>query len=202
MRNRLLADLLEARGLTFSRDDQVIIKDLNLTLSKGQLIYISGSNGSGKSTLLKLLANLIIPDSGKVSWSHSYLYAYLGHKLSIKHFASPIENILFATNGYAQQCSVFSALGILNKLGFDQSPEVLKQRQTVSFSFGQQRKISMACIIASERPVWILDEPFTGLDEAGRSILNRCFQEKIEQGGAIIMASHLAPDDYHQNIAL
>jgi heme exporter protein A len=198
----LLASLLDVQNLSFSRDDQLIINDVNLKLTEGQIIYVSGSNGAGKSTLLKLLANLLNPSFGKVQWSQAYLYAYLGHKISIKHFASPLENILYASNGYLQKCSMPSAMAILESLQLGESNEALKQRQTVSFSFGQQRKISMACIMVSQRPVWILDEPFTGLDEAAKTILNQCFQEKIKQGGAIIMASHVAPDKPHQNITL
>jgi heme exporter protein A len=198
----LLASLLDVQNLTFSRDDQLIIQDVNLKLTEGQIIYVSGSNGSGKSTLLKLLANLLNPDFGTIQWSQAYLYAYLGHKISIKHFASPLENILYASNGYLQKCAPVSAMAILERLQLGESSEALKKRPTVSFSFGQQRKISMACIMASFRPVWILDEPFTGLDEVAKTILNECFQEKIKQGGAIMMASHIAPDKHHQNIIL
>lgn len=198
----MLASLLDVQNLSFSRDDQLIIQDKQLSLRAGEIIYLSGPNGSGKSTLLKLLANLLQPDSGWVRWSQAYLFAYLGHKVSVKQFASPIENILYAANGYQQSCSPMLAKVFLDKLQFSESFYAIEQRNTVSFSFGQQRKISLACIMASKRPVWILDEPFTGLDDAAKIILNRCFQEKINQGGAIILASHVAPEHYQQNIVL
>lgn len=198
----MLASLLEVKNLSFSRDDQFIIQDRSILLHEGEMIYLTGPNGSGKSTLLKLLAHLLVPDFGYVRWAQAYLYAYLSHKVSIKQFASPVENILYAANGYQQPCNLSLALSFLNRLQLGESNRVLQARNTVSFSFGQQRKISMACIMASKRPVWILDEPFTGLDEAAKAILNQCFQEKIKQGGAVILASHLAPENYHQKIVL
>lgn len=198
----MLASLLDVQKLNFSRDDQLIINDRSLSLRASEIIYLSGPNGSGKSTLLKLLAHLLQPDSGWVRWSQAYLFAYLGHKVSVKQFASPIENILYAANGYQQSCSSQLAKSFLDKLQFGESSYAIEQRNTVSFSFGQQRKISLACIMASKRPVWILDEPFTGLDDSAKAILNRCFQEKINQGGAIILASHVAPENYQQNIVL
>ncbi len=198
----MLASLLDVNNLTFSRDDQCIIQNRFLSLNEGEIIYLTGPNGSGKSTLLKLLANLLTPDSGKIRWARSYLFAYLSHKISIKHFASPVENILYAANGYQQPCSLPVALSLLERLQLGEHRCALQERNTVSFSFGQQRKISMACIMASNRLVWILDEPFTGLDEAAKAILNHCFQEKVKQGGAIILASHLAPAIYHQKIDL
>lgn len=198
----MLASLLDVKGLHFSRDAQPVLQNIHLKLSEGELVYVSGANGSGKSTLLKLLAHLLQPDEGKIRWSQAYLYAYLGHKVSVKHFASPLENILYAANGYQEKCSIAAAMFFLDKMALGESREVLQHRNTVSFSFGQQRKISMACILASNRKVWILDEPFTGLDEQAKIVLNQCFQEKIKQGGAIIMASHYAPENYHQHIAL
>lgn len=200
--NKLLASLLDVQNLSFSRDDQLIIQDKHITLRAGEVIYLSGPNGSGKSTLLKLLALLLQPDSGWVRWSQAYLFAYLGHKVSVKQFASPIENILYAANGYQQSCTPKLAKAFLDKLQFGESAYAIEQRNTVGFSFGQQRKISLACMMASKRQVWILDEPFTGLDDTAKVILNRCFQEKINQGGAIILASHVAPENYQQNIVL
>lgn len=198
----MLASLLDVQNLSFSRDDQLIIQDKHITLRAGEIIYLSGPNGSGKSTLLKLLANLLQPDSGWIRWSQAYLFAYLGHKVSVKQFASPIENILYAANGYQQSCTPMLAKAFLDKLQFGESLHAVEQRHTASFSFGQQRKISLACIMASKRSVWLLDEPFTGLDEAAKTILNKCFQEKVSQGGAIILASHVSPDNYQQKIVL
>jgi len=199
---KLSASLLDVQNLCFLRDDQPILENLSFNLSEGEIMYISGPNGSGKSTLLKLLANLLYLESGIIRWTHVCSYAYLGHKVSIKHFASPIDNILYAANGYQQKCSPAAARIFLDKLQLGEPLSAFEQRNTVSFSFGQQRKISMACIMASNRPVWILDEPFTGLDETAKGLLNECFQEKIKQGGSIIMASHLAPDNYQKAMIL
>ena len=198
----MLASLLDVQSLCYSRENNVILQDICFQLIEKQIIYLSGPNGSGKSTLLKLLANLLNADSGNIHWRQTGLFAYLGHKLSIKHFVSPIENILYAANGYQKTCSKNEAIAFLDQLQLGETVGMLQSRDSISFSFGQQRKISMACVMASHRQVWILDEPFTGLDQASKSILNQCFQEKVKQGGAIILASHIAPEVYHQAIKL
>ena len=187
--------LLEIRNLSFGRDDVPLLRDLQFSLATGQILLIEGGNGSGKTTLLRILCGLLEPWTGEIRWQGrdirtcypDYLrtLSYVGHGNGIKLGLTPMENLaiareLAATDGQTDLAGILRSIGLAGHL----------DAPARSLSAGQRRRLALARLLFSGKRLWILDEPLTSLDEAGRNMLKSLFNEHLAAGGAIIMTSH------------
>lgn len=186
----------EVKNLSCSRGNRHLFRNLNICLPAGKLLFITGSNGAGKSSLLKILAGLISPEKGYVTWCErnikhesSWYHAnmsYLGHKDSLKKALTPYENITHQLSVGEGTDSKTEIKSLLTMLELQQFAHTSCQQ----LSAGQRRKVALAALMLKKRPLWILDEPFTALDATSVSTVKTCFQQHTAQGGMIIMASH------------
>lgn len=187
--------LLAIRGLTCTRNDVPILRDLAFTLAPGQILLIEGENGSGKTTLLRILCGLLEPDAGEILWRGDSIHAdysgylrdlcYVGHGNGIKLGLTPLENLAFirklsAVDPYAD------LFGILNRFGLEKLIDMPAQY----LSAGQRRRLALSRLLLEHKPLWILDEPFTSLDAGGRRLLRSLFNDHLSREGAVIMTSH------------
>jgi len=188
-------ELLDIRDLSFGRDDVPLFQDLQFGLAAGQLLLVEGDNGSGKTTLLRLLCGLLEPWSGEIRWRGNdirscytdYLAAlsYVGHANGVKHGLTPLENLAVARD--------LAAVGgrpdlpaMLRRLGLHRHADTPVQ----ALSAGQRRRLALARLLFGGKPLWILDEPLTSLDAAGRELIKSLFRDHLAQDGGIIMTSH------------
>ena len=187
--------LLEIRDLAFGRDEEPLFQDLHFGLAAGQLLLIEGDNGSGKTTLLRLLCGLLEPWSGEIRWRGNdiricyadYLAAlsYVGHANGVKHGLTPLENLAVARDLAAVDGDP-DLPAILRRLGLHRHADTPVQ----VLSAGQRRRLALARLLFGGKPLWILDEPLTSLDAAGRELIKSLFRDHLAQGGGIIMTSH------------
>lgn len=189
------AVLLEAKQLTSIRGERTLFSGLSLTVPAGQLWQIEGPNGAGKSSFLRILAGLLPPQAGTVSFNGVAITSnleqyyqhllFIGHKAGIKPELTAIENLEFyaAVQGLPLQEPPYEILAQLGLVGLEDVPA---QR----LSAGQQRRIALARLWLSQAPLWILDEPFTALDVDGIALLHERFAAHLQAGGAIILTSH------------
>lgn len=187
--------LLEVCDLSFGRDDIPLFSDLHLRLSQGQILLIEGDNGSGKTTLLRLLCGLLEPWAGEIRWEGrdvrtcypDYLQSlcYIGHGNGVKHGLTARENlaVALALSGLDSRPDL---AGILRRFGLDQHADAPAQ----TLSAGQRRRLALARLLLGGKRLWILDEPLTALDAAGRTMLKAIFNEHLDEGGTVIMTSH------------
>lgn len=187
--------LLAVHDLCCVRNDMPVFRDLAFTVHSGRILLIEGENGSGKTTLLRILCGLLEPESGEVSWRgtdirndyHSYLreICYVGHGDGIKPGLTPQENLAFARDLSTSDCRIDPA-PILKRFGL-QRFDGLPARY---LSAGQRRRLALSRLLLVQKSLWILDEPMTALDEAGRNLLRDMFRDHLSGGGAVIMTSH------------
>ncbi len=186
---------IEALHLSHSRTDRYLFRNLNFKLHAGQLLRVEGQNGAGKTTLLKVLAGLITPDKGKVTWqdqtiAHSPHFkesmALISHKAGINPVLSVKENIALqlclANAPYDENLLA----DVLNK--FALSAKV--NERCFQLSQGQQRKVALCALILKKKSLWLLDEPYTALDSDSINIFNTYIQDHLDNKGLVIMASH------------
>lgn len=174
--------------LTYEYSLTPVIQSLGLALDFGAGLHVTGANGSGKSTLLRLLAGLLTPTSGEVTWAGNPSIAFLGHKNGLKNDLTVLENIHYAVQfqnqTFKQQPElVLSLMGILS----------LKNQLVRYLSFGQKRKVALAKIFLAQTQVWILDEPLIGLDSATLQTVSQQLQSHLDSSGMLILTHHGEP---------
>lgn len=199
--------VLSVTNLSVVKRDRLLFDNLNFAVEQGSLLYVKGQNGAGKTSLLRVLAGLVVADSGKVFFSQQNIQdcrenyhqnlVYFGHKLGINQTLSAVENLQFWCKQHQVAISVetiFSTLGHLNLVGLEDIP-------VANLSAGQQRRVALARFwFKQNAKLWILDEPFTALDTQGIDLLSKQITRFLSCGGAVVMTSHQTlPIDYPKN---
>lgn len=194
-----------AQQLTSIRAGRTLFENLSLQLEAGSVLHVAGPNGAGKSTLLRILAGLLPPLNGSVelfgealaidpeNWQRQLLF--IGHKPAVKPSLTALENIRIQAQ--LDGVVVDDPWWLLEQVGLLGLEDIPAQQ----LSAGQQRRIALARLWYSQVPLWILDEPFTALDQAGIELLQQRFAQHTDAGGALILTSHQAlswqPDKLH-----
>jgi heme exporter protein A len=187
---------LEVRQLCSERDDRVLFADLCFSLTSGGILQIGGPNGSGKTSLLRILAGLSSRYEGEILWHNktlqqhrdSYLeqLLYIGHGAGIKSGLTALENLRWscALRGLKNADDrILAALAKVGLSGFENQP-------CHALSAGQQRRVNLARLFCVPAQLWILDEPFTAIDQAGVIEIELWLSEFARSGGAIILTTH------------
>lgn len=173
---------LHVKKISVARGGLAVLKDVSFTLKAGQALVLRGPNGIGKTTLLRTLAGLQPALSGEVSLDPDVM-AYAAHVDGIKATLTVEENLLF----WAQ---VFGTTGIEPAIrAFALSD--LRNRPAGMLSAGQKRRLGLARLMVTGRPVWVLDEPTVSLDQAAVAMFGDVIEAHLESGGAAIMATHI-----------
>ncbi|MFK0692160.1 heme ABC exporter ATP-binding protein CcmA [Mesorhizobium sp. IMUNJ 23033] len=184
---------LIAENLGGERGGETVFSGIGFALEKGEALVVTGPNGAGKSTLLRVIAGLLPVAGGRVSIegggedfpSIASACHYLGHQNAMKTVLSVAENLRFWRDfAGAGLLSVEEALETVGLGGIGHLPFGY-------LSTGQRRRASIAKLLVSRRPLWLLDEPTAGLDKASEARFGGVMTDHRRQGGIIIAATHL-----------
>lgn len=196
-----------ANGLEYTRNDTVLFSGLNFKLYGGEMLQIQGANGSGKTSLLRILCGLTLPDQGEVLWNgknvheHSYAYlrdlSYIGHANGVKTELTALENLMVA-RAMAIPKETVSNLAALERAGLADYVNT----QARKLSSGQRRRLALARLMITDARIWILDEPFTALDDTGKKLVKEMLSEHAATGGATVLATHELVDIQHFKITV
>lgn len=179
--------LIEGKSLSCHRSARLVFADLDFTMKSGMAMMVRGANGAGKTTLLRVIAGLLPLSGGSLKRPETAsLYHYLGHQNALKKQKTVKENLSFWAEFLGNGASRISTTDILEAAGIGG----LADMKTAALSSGQQRRLALTRLIVAPRPIWLLDEPLTGLDDNGKDWLTDMAQAHLEQKGLIIAASH------------
>lgn len=182
-------------GLSVQRAGRRIIDNIGFKLTEGEALVVCGRNGAGKSTLLRALAGLLPTTQGVISLNRGVLEVelaqnthYLAHADGMKLALSVEENLNFWANYLAgssqsRSQSIPQALSIVGLTHALRAP-------FGALSAGQKRRAALARLLVVYRPLWLLDEPMTALDQASRTRLAQAMRAHCAEGGIIIVATH------------
>jgi heme exporter protein A len=175
--------LIAARGLACERGGTRVFDNFDVTLHKGECIELRGPNGAGKSSLLRLLAGFMSPAGGSLQMPEPATATHsIGHLDAIKLALTVRENIAFWQGLMAGDSA--RALAAFNLQSLADEP-------TQFLSQGQRRRLALSRLALVHRPIWLLDEPASGLDIASLETLRTLMNAHLETGGGIIAATHV-----------
>ncbi|WP_408839925.1 heme ABC exporter ATP-binding protein CcmA [Acidocella sp.] len=158
---------------------------MSFTLRPSEILILRGANGAGKSSLLRALAGLTPLAAGTLRWgdedaledlpSHAKRIGWLGHLDAVKPALTAGEHV---------------PLRALEAVGLGAYAEISARL----LSAGQKRRLAIARVVAADKPLWLLDEPTTGLD--ARSVAQFCglCETHRAQGGMIVASTHMKLD--------
>lgn len=174
--------LLRLTDLAVARGGIPVLADISLTVEAGQALMLRGPNGSGKTTLLRTLAGLQPPLAGEIDGPEDAI-AYSGHSDGLKSMLTVTENLSF-------WAKVFGASGIDAALdAYALRP--LAGRLAGALSAGQKRRLGLARMLVTGRPVWAMDEPTVSLDTDAVAMFANAVKAHVSGGGAAIIATHI-----------
>ncbi|MDJ0822569.1 MAG: heme ABC exporter ATP-binding protein CcmA [Paracoccaceae bacterium] len=173
---------LTVENLSVSRGGVPVLEDVGFTLASGRALVLRGPNGSGKTTLLRTIAGLQPPLAGQITGAGERV-AYAAHSDGLKAMLSVTENLHF----WAQVFGVDDITPALR--AFDL--EGLTDRLAGMLSAGQKRRLGLARLMVTGRPLWVLDEPTVSLDTASVQLFADAVHTHLEAGGSALMATHI-----------
>ena len=169
--------LVEARGLALLRGGRLLFEDLDFTLAEGGALLLTGPNGAGKSSLLRVAAGLLKPSAG--------MFAHAASALADEGLALDRELTLERALAFWGGPRLDAAM---RQFGLNDIAAVPVRM----LSTGQSKRARLARVMASDAPLWLLDEPLNGLDRDGVAALDDAVLAHRKAGGGVIAASHTA----------
>ena len=166
--------LLTLEGVACVRGGRLLFEGLDLTLGAGEAALLTGPNGAGKSSLIRLAAGLLRAAAGSVTCAPA--------ALADEHLALDERQPLGRALGFwaDDPAPGVAAMGL----------EALESVPVRMLSNGQRKRATLARVVASGAPLWLLDEPANGLDSDGLARLEAAMAAHRAEGGAVLAASH------------
>jgi manganese/zinc/iron transport system ATP- binding protein len=192
--------IIEVHDLTVSYHRKPVLWGIDLTLPQGALVGVMGPNGAGKSTLIKAIMGLLPLQSGFVKLFGSPLsevrtrISYVPQRESVD-WDFPVSVFDVVLMGRYGKMGLFSrprasdkeiTLEALRKVGM----ENFKDRQISQLSGGQQQRVFLARALAQKADLYLMDEPFTGVDAATENAIVELLKEMKQQGKTVIVVHH------------
>ena len=173
---------LIATDLAIARGGVPVLEGVSFTLRPGRALILRGPNGIGKTTLLRTLAGLQPSLSGRIEGAADRI-AYAAHSDGLKPTLTVTENLTF-------WASVFGTIDIRPALdAFDLKD--LADRHAGNLSAGQKRRLGLARMLVTGRPIWMMDEPTVSLDRNAVQMFASAVQAHLGQGGSALIATHI-----------
>ena len=173
---------LNVSNLTIARGGIKVLEGLNLSLAAGQALVLRGPNGVGKTTLLRTIAGLQPPLAGDITADPETM-VYAGHADGLKPTLTVEENLHFWASVFATS-SIDAAIDAFQL-------DALRTRPAGALSAGQKRRLGLARLLITGRPIWILDEPTVSLDVDAVKMFAQTVRRHLGQGGSALIATHI-----------
>lgn len=178
------------------------LRDVSVSLNKGEFVSVFGPNGAGKSTFLKLLCTMTPPTSGQILYENTPLnklqdsfrsrFGVISHQPFLYSELTALENLRFYAKLYNVQNIDERIKVLLDKV------ELYKRRndKVRGYSRGMLQRLSITRALLHDPEIVVLDEPYTGLDTHASDILTRILMELFDDHKTIVMVTHNMKQGY------
>lgn len=173
---------LEILDIAVARGGVPVLSGVSFDIAPGHALILRGPNGAGKTTLLRTIAGLQPPLSGRILGADETI-AYAGHADGLKAMLSVTENLTFWAQVFGQT-DIGAALSAYQL-------ETLADRLAGTLSAGQKRRLGLARLMVTGRPIWVLDEPTVSLDAEAVAMFARAVTAHLTSGGMALIATHI-----------
>ena len=177
--------MIEIKGISVSYDDHAVLQSVSITLHPGKIHGIVGLNGAGKTSFFNLLAKLIKPDAGNVLLNNK--------PISIRDSAY-LETVNYFYSGITGN----EYLKIFSQTNREFNLQVLQQyfklpldELIAHYSTGMKKKLALLAILKQDKPLYIFDEPFNGLDLETNKLLEVILETLRKKNKMILLSSHV-----------
>ena len=189
---------LEIHGLA-KRFDRPAVDGLDLVVRAGEFYALLGPNGAGKTTTLRMVTGLLRPDHGSIRVfgidalaepiDAKRIMAWLSDEPMIYDKLTPLEYLDFVAGLWGVQSAIAEARArdLVGWLGLEPHAE----ERCEGLSKGMRQKVALAGALMHEPRLIILDEPFTGLDAGSARLVKRVLRDRVNDGCAVIMTTHI-----------
>ena len=191
-------NILEVKNLTFGYEDEPVLENFNMSISKNEILLIDGENGAGKTTLLKCITNIInngknIYINGVEVFSDKSVLKNISFIMSedtLYDYLTLKENIIFFKTLFDEDDEyVDNVKSLCNELAIDKYEDYLIK----NLSQGTRNKLYLSIMLSKKHNILILDEPFTALDKNTQSIMiNKIKSNSKEKEKCVIMVTHVS----------
>jgi heme exporter protein A len=208
---------LTAEKIACARGEKELFESLSFRVKAGQALAVEGANGAGKTSLLRMIAGFLAPVSGRIviktaeresddAEERGKFIGWLGHQDGLKPQLTVAEQLDFFARLYhvplrpslAREPATGTSPASASRAGVADLATILEQVGLVRqadlpcryLSAGQRRRLALARLLASNRPLWLLDEPFAALDTSGQALVAHLMARHCGEGGIIVAASH------------
>ena len=174
-----------------------LLAGVDLDVGPGQILDVKGPNGAGKTSLLRVMAGLLPVAAGEATVLGLEPTAQarelrrqvglLGHRNGLYDDLSAEDNVRFCVR--AARLPKTAIPVALDRLGLT---ERLRRLPVGKLSAGQRRRVALACLVARQPRLWLLDEPHAGLDADHRQLLDNLLREAVAEGATVVLATHEA----------
>ncbi len=192
--------MLLVNNISFQRNNKDILRNINISLPSKKIIYLEGNNGVGKTTLLKIICNILEPNEGAIFWNGKNIKKNLYNYYS--NFTFIMDNNTSITNLTLYENIIYWKKLFSSKIKESEIEEVLKflalnkYKNTITghLSYGEKKKLELLRLIIEQKKMWVLDEPYIGLDKPSIEIINQTIVNHVELEGMVIFTSHILPN--------
>ncbi len=186
----------EAKKLCKAYGVQRVLQNLDISLQSGELVCLLGPNGAGKSTLIRLLSGLLKPTAGEITidgtladFSEAEVRRRIGlilHQTFLYEQLTGFENLQLYARLYGTKLTESDLKQLMVRVGLGKVRPVPVR----SYSRGMKQRLTIARALLNEPQILLLDEPYTGLDQQGSTMLNQLLIEEKEQQRIILITTH------------